>query len=310
MNYQKTANEPDIYTRITNQVILALEKGVRPWVQPWGKRLAWPVRSNGVPYSGINVVVLWLSATMQSFTAPTWMTFVQAKKLGGFVREGEKGTLVARVHTITHTDVNAKTGEYWEQEISSLKGYSVFNVEQINGLPAHFYAAATPTLDPEQRIEHAERFFAATGANIQHGDHRAHYDIGAYYDPRLDYVHMPPLQSFHDIESYYATLAHELNHWTGHPSRLNRSFVHPLWGDDQARAMEELTAELGSAFLVVDLEITPEARESHAAYIDSWLAALKSDKRAIFVAARYAQSAAKFLKDYSRENVISSRAVA
>jgi antirestriction protein ArdC len=124
-----------------------------------------------------------------------------------------------------------------------MKGYTVFNVEQIEGLPEIYYANAVPTLDPVARIEHAEKFFASIGATIRHGGNRA------YHAQELDYVQMPPLDSFRDAESYYSTLAHELTHWTKHELRLNRDFGRKRWGD-AGYASEELVAELGSAFLV------------------------------------------------------------
>jgi antirestriction protein ArdC len=108
---------------------------------------------------------------------------------------------------------------------------------------------------------------------------------------------LPPLESFRDAESYYATLAHECCHWTKHPSRLEREFGRKRWGDE-GYAMEELVAELGSAFIAADLDLTPEPREDHAAYIASWLKVLKNDKRAIFTAASHAQRAADFLHGF------------
>ena len=175
-----------------------------------------------------------------------------------------------------------------KQPIPFLKSYTVFNVEQIEGLPAHFHAVAEPRLDPVQRIERAESFFAATHADIRHGGNMAYYNIGS------DFVQMPPFEAFRDAESYYAALAHECTHWTRHKSRLDRDLGRKKWGD-AGYAMEELVAELGSAFLCADLDLTPEVREDHAAYIANWLEVLKNDKRAIFSAAAHAQKAADYL---------------
>ncbi|MGB5468755.1 MAG: zincin-like metallopeptidase domain-containing protein [Sedimenticolaceae bacterium] len=138
-----------------------------------------------------------------------------------------------------------------------------------------------------QRIGHAERFFAAIGADIRHGGNRAYYTITD------DYIQMPPFESFHDAESYYATLAHETTHWTRHGTRLERDFGRKRFGDE-GYAREELVAELGSAFLSADLGLTPEVRDDHSAYIESWLKVLKGDKRAIFSAAAHAQRAVDF----------------
>jgi antirestriction protein ArdC len=139
-----------------------------------------------------------------------------------------------------------------------------------------------------QRIDQAETFFAATGATINHGGNQACYSV------TLDRIQMPPFETFRDAESYYATLAHEVTHWTRHPDRLDRDFGRKRWGDE-GYAMEELVAELGAAFVSCDLDLSPEPREDHAAYIGSWLQVLKHDKRAIFTAAAHAQKAADFL---------------
>lgn len=283
----------DVYTRITDKIVSDLEQGVRPWFKPWNAehaagRITRPLRHNGQPYNGINILMLWATAVERGFAAPIWMTFKQAKELGAHVRKGEKGSLVVYANTITRTEVDADTGEEEERDIPFMKGYSVFNVEQIEGLPAHYHAVAEPQLDPVARIDHADRFFASTSADIRHGGNQAYYAVGS------DYVQMPPFEAFRDAESYYATLAHEMSHWTRHASRLDRDFGRKRWGDE-GYTMEELVAELGSAFLAADLEITPEVRDDHAAYIGSWLKVLKNDKRAIFTAAAHAQRAADFL---------------
>lgn len=289
----------DIYSRVTEKIAADLEQGVRPWLKPWNAehaagRITRPLRHNGLRYNGINVLMLWASAVERGYAAPTWMTFRQAKELGALVRKAETGSLVVYANTITRRETDAETGEEEERDIPFMKSYSVFNVEQIEGLPAHFYAVAEPQLDPVQRINLVEQFFAATGADIRHGGNRAYYAVGA------DYVQMPPFEAFRDAESYYATLAHECTHWTRHPTRLDRDLGRKRWGDE-GYATEELVAELGAAFLAADLEITPEVREDHAAYIASWLKVLSSDKRAIFCAAAHAQRAVDFLHGFQAE---------
>lgn len=283
----------DVYETITNRIVATLEQGVRPWFKPWNAghaagRITRPLRHNGQPYSGINVLMLWSEAMAKGYAAPIWVTFKQAQTLGAHVRKGEHGSLVVYADRFTRTETDEATGEDVERSIPFLKGYTVFNVEQIEGLPAHYYAQAAPVLDPVQRIAHAESFFAATGAVIRHGGNQAYYSV------THDYVQMPPFESFSDAESYYATLAHECCHWTRHESRLERDFGRKRWGDE-GYAIEELVAELGSAFLCADLGLTPEPREDHASYIASWLRVLKDDKRAIFTAAGHAQRAADFL---------------
>jgi antirestriction protein ArdC len=283
----------DIYQRITDQIVSDLEKGVRPWLKPWNVqhaagRITRPLRGNGIPYQGINVLMLWSAAMAKGYAAPVWMTFKQALELKAHVRKGEEGSLVVYADKIIRTETDAKTGEEAERAIPFMKGYTVFNVEQIEGLPEHYYAKPAPRTETVQRIERAESFFAATGATIRHGG------TTAFYSVTHDHVQMPPIEAFRDAESYYATLAHEMTHLTRHPSRLDRDFGRKRFGDE-GYAMEELVAELGSAFLSADLDLTPEVREDHAAYIGSWIKVLKDDKRAIFSAASHAQRAADFL---------------
>jgi antirestriction protein ArdC len=280
----------DVYSRVTDQIVARLEAGTRPWLQPWRAAHAAgpvrPLRFNARPYRGINVVALWMQAEAKGYAAPIWLTFRQAKELGGFIRKGERGSSVVYASTFTRKEPD-DGGTEMEQEIPFLKSYTVFNVEQVEGLPGHFYAKAAPTKDHMERIAQAEAFAANTGADIRHGGTLACYAQGE------DCIRMPPFETFRDAESHAATLAHELTHWTKHPSRLDRSFGQKRWGDE-GYAMEELVAELASAFLCADLAITPQVREDHAAYVGHWLKVLKDDKRAIFAAA-HAQRAADYL---------------
>ena len=283
----------DVYQRVTDRIISQLEQGVRPWMQPWSAehtegRIVRPRRFNGLPYNGINVLMLWSAAMEKGYAAPVWMTFKQALEFNAHVRKGETGSLVVYADKITRTETDATTGEEAERAIPFMKGYTVFNVEQIDGLPEHFYAKPEPKGETVQRIERAASFFAATRVSIVHGGSRA------CYVTRTDNIHMPCIDCFRDAESYYATLAHEACHWTGHASRLAREFGRKRWGDE-GYAMEELVAELGSAFLSADLDLTPEVRADHASYIGNWLKVLKDDKRAIFTAAAHAQRAADYL---------------
>jgi antirestriction protein ArdC len=283
----------DVYERVTNQIVSELERGVRPWMKPWNAehaagRITRPLRGNGIPYQGINVLMLWSAAIERGYAAPIWMTFKQALDFKAHVRKGEQGSLVVYADKIIRTETDAKTGDQVEQAIPFMKGYTVFNVEQIDGLPERFYAKPQPRSETVQRVARVESFFAVTGADVRHGGNRA------FYSPSSDHVQMPPIEAFRDAEGYYATLAHEVTHWTRHPSRLARDFGRKRFGDE-GYAIEELVAELGAAFLSADLELTPEVRDDHAAYIASWIKVLKNDKRAIFSAASHAQRAADFL---------------
>ena len=282
----------DVYTRVTDRIVAQLEQGVRPWTRPWNAehaagRITRPLRCNGEPYKGINVLMLWDSADSQGFACPIWMTFQQAKQLGGFVRKGEHGSPVVYASSFKKTDTN-DAGEEVDQEIPFLKEYTVFNVEQVEGLPDRFYQTQQQPNTTIERIARADEFFRNTQAEIQEGGNQAFYSISK------DFIRMPKLETFRDAESHAATLAHELTHWTRHGSRLDRDLGRKRFGD-AGYAMEELVAELGSAFLCADLSLTPEDRDDHAAYIESWLKVLKEDKRAVFTAASHASKAVEFL---------------
>lgn len=295
----KTTTTPraDVYSRVTSRIIADLEQGVRPWLKPWAAshtegRIARPLRANGTPYRGINVLLLWGDAIEKGYSRNIWMTYKQAEEIGAHIRKGEHGSLVVYADRMTKTETNEK-GEELEREIPFMKGYTVFNVEQIEDLPAHYLAQPEQKAEPLELIEQAEAFFTKTGATFRHGGNRA------FFSPAQDLIQLPPAEAFKDAESYAATKAHELIHWSGHESRLAREFGKRF--GDTAYAREELVAELGAAFLCADLGITPETREDHAAYLDNWLQVLKEDKRAIFSAASHAQKAADYLHSLQGE---------
>ncbi len=286
----------DVYQKITDRIVEKLEQGVRPWFKPWNAehaagKITRPLKHDFTAYKGINVLNLWMEAESKGYSAPVWMTFKQAKDLGGSVKKGEKGSLSVYANTFKKTEQDEETGEEIEQNIPFMKGYTVFNVEQIEGLPEKYYELAKePEITPEQRIEEIEQFFMNTGAEIKEGGNRAYYAIGS------DHIQMPPFVAFESAESYYASLGHETTHWTRHPNRLDRDLGRKKWGDE-GYAMEELVAEIGSAYLCADLGLAPDVREENAAYIANWLEVLKNDKRAIFSAAAHAQRAAEFLHE-------------
>jgi len=278
----------DLHQRITDQILSCLGQGDRPWLPRWRKSagpVSRPLRHSGEAYRGINILLLWAKAVERDFASPTWMTFRQALELGGHVRRGETGTMVVYADTIVRTDTDDH-GEDVERRIPFLKSYTVFNLDQIDDLPARFRQPA-PIRDDTQRIAAAERFFAASGIAVDHGGNEA------YYAPALDRIQLPPFGAFVDAEAYYATLAHEAVHATGHPSRVGRE-LSARCGED-AYAREELIAELGAAFLCADLGLSLEPRADHVRYLDHWLAILADDKRFIVAAAAHAQRAADWL---------------
>lgn len=286
-----TSNRKDCYTEITNAIVSDLEKGIRPWARPWHSTAGTPcrpLRNNGEPYRGINVLWLWRAADLAGYRSAHWFTYRQARELGAHVRKGEKASLVVYASLYTKTEEDDDR-EPEEKRIPFLKAYSVFNADQIENLPARFTAAA----DQEISFDHwpnaeAETFFGNTGATLREDQARA------YYSPSEDAVYMPPLSRFEQVERYYSVLAHEMTHWTGHPTRVPRKFPRTSFGTSNY-AREELVAELGAAFLCADLGLSLHPRPDHADYVGGWLKLLRNDKRAIFQAAALAQKATDFL---------------
>ena len=296
MTGKETKPRADIYARITDRIIADLERGVRPWVKPWNAanvagRITRPLRHNGMAYQGINVVLLWSEAVARGFTSLIWMTFKQSLDLGGHIRKGESGTMVVYANTITKAETD-EHGDKVERAVPFLRAYTVFCVDQIDALPDHYYGRPALIITPAQRVAHVDGFFANTGATIRHGGDKA------FFAPSLDLIQMPPFETFHDAESYAATLAHECVHWTAPTHRANRDLSRYA-NDCSERAREELVAELGACFLSADLGIVPELepRPDHASYVASWLEVLSNDKRFIFSAAAHAQRAVTYLHD-------------
>lgn len=284
----------DPHTRITERILAELEQGVRPWLKPWSSealagRVTRPLRATGEPYRGINVILLWLEAVASGYVSSTWMTYRQAQALGAQVRKGEKGVPVVYYGNATTTRQDARTGEEREEEFRFLKSYTVFNIDQIEGLSERFAPAPIETPAPAfAKIQQAEAFFDRIPAEVRHGGNQAFYNVST------DRIQLPPFEAFADAESYYATRGHETVHWTRHESRLDRSFGRKKWGDE-GYAREELVAELGAAFLAADLGLAIEPRPDHAAYIGSWIQVLQNDKRAIVQAAAHAERAVAYL---------------
>jgi len=277
----------DIYERVTNQIIEEMEKGNRPWVRSWDIALSLPQRVTGETYRGINIILLWNAALNLGYRQPRYMTFKQAEGLGSHVRKGEKGHLVVKYGTFTPKDVSATAIGNEEQKIPYLKGYTVFNVEQIDGLPEEYYVdEMVRHIMPEQRIAEIEAFVAAIGVKIVHHGHKACYR-GAE-----DSIIMPLFETFHSPEDYYSTLLHELAHWTGAKTRLDRKDGKRF--GDKDYAFEELVAELSACFVGTTLGLRVDVGNS-AAYLDNWLRGLKEDKRFFLTACSQAQKAADYL---------------
>jgi antirestriction protein ArdC len=281
----------DVYQVVTDSIVAILEKGARPWAQSWSNAGggSMPLRHGGDSYRGINVLILWGAQAAGGYQSPYWMTYRQASELGGRVRKGEKGTMVVYYGTAAKQDAPDTTADDGgATHYRFLKTFAVFNADQIEGLPARYTVKSAPVTPAADRIPELESMVAATGAAIHHGGNRA------FYRPGTDTVTMPAFEQFRSPEFYYATLFHELAHWTKAPDRLARDFGSTSWGDE-GYAKEELVAELASAFLGAEFGFAPEHIEDHASYLASWLKALRNDKRLIFMAAAKAQAAADFI---------------
>jgi antirestriction protein ArdC len=288
-----TAPRADIYQEVTDQIIALLESGCRPWSPSWASGAAsLPQRHGGEAYQGINVLLLWSQAMRHGFRNPVWMTFKQALTLGGSVRKGERGSMVVYAGSMAPKDGEGgeAEGESERRGIPFLKRYSVFNVEQIDGLPEGKYPTPEPIIqNRDDRDPDLDRAFAAYGVAIRE------QNGGAYYDSAADRITMPLFDSFTSGNAFYATLAHEGIHASGHRSRLDRETLHRYGESIAIRGREEMVAEIGAAFLCAALGMEPTEREDHAAYVEHWLGALRNDKRAIFQAATAAQAASNFI---------------
>ena len=274
----------DFFKDLTARILAALREGVVPWRRPW--RSLTPTRYTGLPFTGTNSLVLSLAADARGYANPFWLTSAQGRRCGARVLDGEEGTRVLRPLPFSVPD-RAK-GARHRPPIPLMEPYRVFNGEQFDRLPPRFRVdEESPAPGPRGRIDVAEDFFGAVGAKIVPGGDRATYNRAE------DIIGMPIFSGFDDPVSYYATLAHEAIHWTGHRSRMGREFGVRI--GDPAYAFEELVAEFGASFVMGRLGLPCRVERDHAPYIDHWISALESDERAIHRAASHAQRAADFL---------------
>ncbi len=289
----------DIHQEITDKIINILDS-----VSPDNYQAPFAgLASQGLPlnptteqaYHGINIPSLWCDQQVKGFTSNQWATFKQWKAQGAHVQKGEKGSLIIFYKTLEQTGENEK-GEEETNYLPMMKSYTVFNANQVDGYD-HNETEEAPEFDLVERIEQADQFCTKTGAEIKHGG------TGAFYDRSGDYINLPETRNFVETEqvtateNYYATLLHELTHWTGAPRRLNRDKAKNR-KEIEKYAFEELIAELGSALLCSKLGTTQAPREGHAHYIKSWLQALKNDKKFVFRASAQASKAVEYLNGF------------
>lgn len=292
---EKTERQ-SLYAEVTAQVIAELEEGRLPWVQPWDAaacRCAMPANAvTGRRYSGINVLILWAAVIEGRYASQRWLTYRQAQAAGGNVRKGERGTTVCYADRFTPRveAERARDEDREARQLAFLKRFTVFNVEQCEGLPEAL--TAVPELPAEaEMLPDVQTLIDASGADFRIGG------CEAFYAPGEDMVVVPPQAAFGEPINWYRTALHELGHWTGHPNRLDRDQRGRFGSADYAR--EELVAEMASAFACASLSIRPTVR--HADYIGAWLSVLREDERAIFRAASAASKAADYLLGFAPE---------
>jgi antirestriction protein ArdC len=282
----------DVYTTITTKIIEQLA-AVNPsnYILPWHKKGAQGSARNfisKVEYNGINRLLLDIFQNVFGFSSSQWGTYKQWQEHGAQVRKSEKGSPIIYYSQIRFED--ADTGE--EATRGFLKGYTVFNADQVDGYEAT-ETASPAQVNQDGRLNHAEAFFKKMGSKIYYGGDKA------FYMPATDSITVPAFEQFRDATAYYSVLAHEHTHWTGSKSRLNRE-LKGYKQDPKAYAFEELIAELGASFVCDFLGLANEPRIDHAQYLAAWLKILKEDKRAIFRAATQAQKAVDFMKNVAK----------
>ncbi len=287
----------DVHQVVTNRMIEILERGTRPWVHPWkkaGQGISFPKRHNGEAYRGMNVLLLWATAEEKGYRSPFWMTFKQALEYGACVRKGEKGAMVIKYGTVVKDEkgntkkTNAEPSDD-DRKIGYLRSYTVFNAEQIDGLSADFFPAPieadeAPTAAPDLELE---AYFGRVGANVETTS------CNPCYVPALDVIRMPPIGEFVSTTEYYSTLAHEISHYVSVPKRLD---LESAMTGKQGYAENELSAEISACLIFANLGLAPDLEQS-AAYLESWLRALRGDKKFIFRAASRAQTIADYVHE-------------
>jgi antirestriction protein ArdC len=304
----------DYRQEVTDSIIRMLETGVAPWQKPWepgANTLNTPVNpTSGRAYRGGNAIHLIATAMRKGYEDPRWMTYKQASQEGWQVRRGEKGTQIEfwDVKSNSEESRQARTdgGEdkrqivgdgAADQDKSRLihRVYTVFNAIQIEGIPPF----APKQRNSFETVHAGEQILKNSGALIAHDQNDR-----AFYNRAQDTIHLPPKDAFKDPPAYYGTALHELAHWTGHPTRLNRPSLNESYRfGDLNYAKEELRAELASVFLAAERGI-PHNPEQHAAYVASWIRTLKQDKNEIFRAAHDASRASDFLLSLERDRSI------
>ena len=277
----------DVYSRITHEIVSAIESGAGNWRMPWHHDGAATARAQNVAsrrrYRGVNVLALWIAARASSYSSGLWGTYRQWAALGAQVRKGERGTTVVLWKQVASPASDDHGDDQAGPACMFARAFTVFNLAQVEG----YEPLPVAVLPESERLAHAEAFVAALNVPVTEGAYDAHYRID------LDHIFMPHFSSFRDASAHMATLLHEAAHATGARHRLDRNFSARFKRD--SLAMEEICAELTASFVLADLGIAHHPRADHSAYVASWLRVLKDDHRAIFSAASKAQAAADWM---------------
>ena len=290
----------DYRQEVTDSIIKMLEEGVAPWQTPWESAGMPPNPTSGREYRGGNAIHLMAIGMTKGYDDPRWMTYKQASENGWQVRQGEKGTHIefwdVKSKSEDRNDPSGSAKPEQESEKTDRRlihrVYTVFNAKQIEGIPAYQHPERTGF----DALQSGERILDNSGATIAHDQRDS-----AFYNRKSDSIHLPPKEAFNDAAGYYGTALHELAHWTGHPSRLNRATLNDTYRfGDLNYAKEELRAELASVFIAAEVGV-PHEPAKHAAYVGSWIKTLKGDKNEIFRAAHDASAASDFVLNLERE---------
>lgn len=287
----------DLYQQVTDRIVAALEAGTAPWAQPFSQRRGHGLPCNAIsnrPYSGVNVL-LFFTSMANNYPTNRFLTFKQAKEVGGWVKKGEKAHALYFFKKLPPKDGDTDENGKPKKGGAILREYYVFNVDQCENLPDHVRLGRHSDVlfkNEDERNAEADEFIKSWGAKTKEGPQ-------PMYVPSKDFIFMPPFADFKSNTGFYATAFHEGAHWTGHKSRLDRNLKNRFGTAEYA--MEELVAELAASFLCAEFGF--DVIDNSASYLKSWLEVLKADKRAIFTAASAAQKAADFLRGKALEEV-------
>jgi len=287
-------SKQDSKRKIVEQVIEMIKENPQSWSQPWTNVMEMPTRSTGEYYQGMNILILGIAKEAKGYKNKYWFTYRQAQEMGAQVRKGEKAVHICKFLQFVPASEKSKPKD--EQKWGKmLKTYAVFNGDQLDNLPERYKPVKFP-----KKVKHESKavreFAVKAGASIVDGGD------SACYIPSADIIRMPESENFTSTEAWSATLLHELVHWTGHKSRLDRKLE--THKHETSYAFEELIAELGSIFLCQELQVNKEPNPNQAAYLKAWLKNMAADPDYLFQAMSKAGKARDYLLQKKPEEVV------